>query len=114
MSESITAKSILVFIPILSAGKNLLGRSKEPEPFLGFCGPISLNFLSGIRIPPDPDLAPPAPIGKMTTSNPPCTRAARLCWQSLEVIQQTSAVILAALKVPGPDRMPDAELAKVL
>jgi hypothetical protein len=38
---------------------------------------------------------------------------ASLLAESLEVIQQTSAVILAALQSPGTETMPDAELAQV-
>jgi antirestriction protein ArdC len=38
---------------------------------------------------------------------------ASLLAESLEVIQQTSAIILAALEPPVSDEMPDAELAKV-
>ncbi len=38
---------------------------------------------------------------------------ASLLAESLEVIQKTSAVILAALESPGTEAMPDAELAKV-
>jgi hypothetical protein len=38
---------------------------------------------------------------------------ASLLAESLEVIQQTSAVILAALQPSGTETMPDAELAKV-
>ena|GEM_PF-2615348 len=38
---------------------------------------------------------------------------ASLLAESLEVIQQTSAVILAALESSATETMPDAELAKV-
>jgi hypothetical protein len=38
---------------------------------------------------------------------------ASLLAESLEVIQQTSAVILAGLQPSGNETMPDAELAKV-
>jgi hypothetical protein len=38
---------------------------------------------------------------------------ASLLTESLEVIQQTSAVILAALQPSAPETVPDAELARV-
>jgi hypothetical protein len=45
--------------------------------------------------------------------HPPVSGNASLLAESLEVIQQTSAVILAALEPPVANGMPDAELAQV-
>src|SRR5271156_3029925 len=58
-SGSKFATSILIFIVILSALRDWLRRSNKTESHLGFGRRIPSNILSGLRIPPDSDLAPP-------------------------------------------------------
>ena len=60
-TEIISARSILVFIFILSALNNGPRHFEDSESPLSLCSPIPPNFLPGIGIPPDPDLAPSCP-----------------------------------------------------